>query len=112
MTAPEGTAELEARLRARAQRALQERSPGASLGPLEPLPGGISSLTFAAAASGLGDGASRVVVKVAPPGLEPVRNRDVLRQARVLEALHGARDLPVPGVLATDAGTPPLVGLE
>jgi aminoglycoside phosphotransferase (APT) family kinase protein len=67
-----------------------------------PLTGGASSLTFSAA---LPDD-ERVVVKVAPPGLAPVRNRDVLRQARVLRALDGA-GLPVPAVLAEDAGDPP-----
>ena len=42
------------------------------------------------------DGVDRVVVKVAPPGLEPKRNRDVLRQAAPqlkLVLLHGSREL-------------------
>ena len=76
---------------------------------LEPLPGGISSLTFAAGVTG--DGAAdggRVVVKVAPPGLAPVRNRDVLRQARVLRALAAAPGVAVPAVLGEDDGAPPL----
>src|SRR6476659_8977755 len=66
-----------------------------------PLAGGASSLTFSAR---VGD--QRVVVKVAPPGLPPVLNRDVLRQARVLRALHGTA-VPVPDVLWEDAGDPP-----
>ena len=66
-----------------------------------PLSGGASSLTYSAR---LGD--RRVVVKVAPPGLPPVLNRDVLRQARVLRALHGSA-VPVPEVLWEDAGDPP-----
>ncbi len=45
-------------------------------------------------------------MKVAPPGVEPVRNRDVLRQARVIRAL-GPSTVPVPDVLWEDAGTPP-----
>jgi aminoglycoside phosphotransferase (APT) family kinase protein len=75
---------------------------GAPVGALEVLHGGVSSLTFAAS---LGD--RRVVVKVAPPGLEPVRNRDVLRQARVLRALAGAPGVRVPEVLAEAPGSPP-----
>jgi aminoglycoside phosphotransferase (APT) family kinase protein len=68
---------------------------------VEPLAGGASSLTYSAQ---VGD--RRVVVKVAPPGLPPVLNRDVLRQARVLRALHGTA-VPVPEVLWEDAGDPP-----
>ena len=48
----------------------------------------------------------RVVVKVAPPGLPPVLNRDVLRQARLIRALHDTA-VPVPDVLWEDAGDPP-----
>jgi aminoglycoside phosphotransferase (APT) family kinase protein len=70
---------------------------------VEPLTGGASSLTFAARA-----GDRRVVVKVAPPGLAPVLNRDVLRQARLLRALR-ATAVPVPEVLWEDAGAPPEV---
>ncbi len=66
-----------------------------------PLSGGASSLTYSAR---VGD--RRVVVKVAPPGLPPVLNRDVLRQARILRALHGTA-VPVPEVLWEDAGDPP-----
>ncbi len=46
------------------------------------------------------------MVKVAPPGVPPVLNRDVLRQARLLRALHGSA-VPVPEVLWEDAGDPP-----
>jgi len=93
-------------LLARATRAARERWPGATLDALEPLEGGVSSLTYAARLAH--DGATeRVVVKVAPPGLPPVRNRDVLRQARVLKALAGAEGVRVPEVLIEDAGSPP-----
>src|SRR5436190_2787559 len=68
---------------------------------LAPLSGGASSLTFSARVGG-----ARVVVKVAPPGLAPVLNRDVLRQARLLRALHGSA-VPVPEVIWEDAGDPP-----
>jgi aminoglycoside phosphotransferase (APT) family kinase protein len=68
---------------------------------VEPLAGGASSLTYAARVDD-----RRVVVKVAPPGLSPVLNRDVLRQARLLRALHGSA-VPVPDVLWEDTGAPP-----
>ncbi len=76
------------------------------LGPLgaediEPLSGGASSLTYSARVDG-----RRMVVKVAPPGLPPVLNRDVLRQACLLRALHGT-GVPVPEVVWEDAGDPP-----
>jgi aminoglycoside phosphotransferase (APT) family kinase protein len=77
---------------------------GEPLVSLHKLPGGNSSLTYRADSS-----TRRVVVKVAPPGLEPVRNRDVLRQVRVLEALKDVDGLAVPEVLGTDVGEPPAV---
>jgi aminoglycoside phosphotransferase (APT) family kinase protein len=76
---------------------------GEELTDLDVLPGGRSSQTYrVCTASGV-----PVVVKVAPPGLEPVRNRDVLRQARVLTALAAADGVAVPAVLGTEPGTPP-----
>lgn len=99
----EALRELPARVRAAARR----RWPGAELGALDPLPGGISSLTYATTLSATGEPDRRVVVKVAPPGLEPVRNRDVLRQARVISAVHGAPGVLVPEVLVTDDRSPP-----
>jgi aminoglycoside phosphotransferase (APT) family kinase protein len=104
VTARAATAELAAR----AQAAARGRWPGATIDGLTRLPGGISSLTFAARLAGTGAGARRVVIKVAPPGLEPVRNRDVLRQARVLRALHPVAGVNVPEVLCEDDGQPPL----
>jgi aminoglycoside phosphotransferase (APT) family kinase protein len=92
----------------RVRTALRARWPEAELSGLEPLPGGISSLTFSAVVSG----DARVVIKVAPPGLAPVRNRDVLRQARVMAAVHGAPGVRVPAVLAQDDGAPPFFVME
>ncbi len=94
-------------LPARVRDAARRRWPDAELGTLDPLPGGISSLTFAATLGANDDADRRVVVKVAPPGLEPVRNRDVLRQARVMAALHGVPGVLVPEVLLRDDGSPP-----
>jgi aminoglycoside phosphotransferase (APT) family kinase protein len=85
-------------------RELTERLTPVGVTELRPLPGGASSLTYA----GVTAGGDRVVVKVAPPGLPPVRNRDVLRQAEVLRDL-GPTAVPVPEVLWTDAGRPPEV---
>jgi aminoglycoside phosphotransferase (APT) family kinase protein len=84
------------------------RWPGASVAKLEPLPGGISSLTFSAWLAEASGERRPVVVKVAPPGLPPVRNRDVLRQARAISAVHGAAGVRVPEVLLCDPSDPPL----
>jgi aminoglycoside phosphotransferase (APT) family kinase protein len=65
------------------------------------LAGGASSLTFAGTLDG-----KTVVVKVAPPGLEPVLHRDVLRQARAIDALRSC-PVPVPEILRQDRGAPP-----
>jgi aminoglycoside phosphotransferase (APT) family kinase protein len=73
---------------------------------LRPLSGGASSLTYTGTTEGKGD--RRVVVKLAPPGLAPVRNRDVLRQARLMTLLHRT-GVPVPEVLFEDEGSPPEV---
>lgn len=62
-----------------------------------------ASLTYRARFEDGTDG----VVKVAPPGLEPVRNRDVLRQARAIKAAATVPEVPVPSVLFEDAGDPP-----
>ena len=80
---------------------------GADIDQVEALHGGSSSFTYAAQLHGRAP--RKVVVKVAPPGLAPVRNRDVLRQAKVLRGLTGAPGVMVPEVLGTDAGAPPEV---
>jgi aminoglycoside phosphotransferase (APT) family kinase protein len=73
---------------------------------LERLPGGVSSLTYSARMDD-----RRVVIKVAPPGLAPVRNRDVLRQARLLRLLTST-PVRVPEVLVEDGGTPPFFVMD
>lgn len=62
------------------------------------LTGGASSLSFLGAQSG-----RPVVIKLAPPGVEPIGHRDVLRQARILKALAAAR-VPVPEGLWEEPG--------
>jgi aminoglycoside phosphotransferase (APT) family kinase protein len=69
------------------------------------LTGGSSSLTFVADVVSPSS-TEQIVLKVAPPGLEPVRNRDVLRQGRVMAALAGEVGVRVPAVLFDDAGAP------
>ena len=86
-------------------KAVAEWRRDATLTSFEALPGGASSLTFLAEIES--ESAERVVVKAAPPGLAPVRNRDVLRQARLLRALHGRAGVRVPAVLFDDPGDPP-----
>ncbi|MGO9252888.1 MAG: phosphotransferase family protein [Mycobacterium sp.] len=80
---------------------LNRRLAAAGVVDLRPLAGGASSLTFAGMR-----GDRRVVVKVAPPGVEPILHRDVLRQSRVIRAL-GPTAVPVPEVLWEDRGDPP-----
>ncbi len=82
-------------------------APGALIGDIETLKGGRSSLTFSTTVTGGPAEHPRIVVKVAPAGLPPVRNRDVLRQARVLRALEDAPGVRVPVVLFEERGEPP-----
>jgi aminoglycoside phosphotransferase (APT) family kinase protein len=80
---------------------LRRRLAGAGVTDVNPLAGGASSLTFQGARAG-----RAVVIKVAPPGVEPVAHRDVLRQARIIKTLAATR-VPVPEVLWQDPGNPP-----
>jgi aminoglycoside phosphotransferase (APT) family kinase protein len=93
-------------LRHRATAAAQRWHPGVRVAEVEPLTGGASSLTFVARVEEGPPGDEVLVLKVAPPGLPPVRNRDVLRQGRVLRALHVA-GVVVPRVHFDDDGAPP-----
>lgn len=107
------TAELAGRLADR----LPRWRAGARVGEVRPLTGGTSSLTFLVEVAGVPAAESPIVVKLAPPGLAPVRNRDVLRQARVQAALQGQRPGDgqpgdwrrqlAPDVLFSDPGSPP-----
>ncbi|MEE3067663.1 MAG: phosphotransferase family protein [Actinomycetota bacterium] len=81
---------------------LRRRLAAADVTDVTALAGGASSLTFRGTRSG-----RPVVIKLAPPGVEPIAHRDVLRQARILKALAATR-VPVPEVLWEDSGDPPL----
>jgi len=86
--------------------------PGAEVSGLRRLPGGVSSLTFAASLRIPGRDEQRIVLKVAPPGLAPVRNRDVLRQARVIRLLDAVPGMRVPPVLFEDPRVPPFFAMR
>ena len=80
---------------------LAERLSSRDVSAVTPLQGGASSLTY------VGRYADRpVVVKVAPPGVQPIAHRDVLRQARIIRTL-ATTPVPVPEVLFDDPGDPP-----
>jgi aminoglycoside phosphotransferase (APT) family kinase protein len=96
-------------LAARATGAAQQWAPGCAVEGVEFLPGGTVSIVYTATVRGGPGDDERLVLKVAPPGLEPVRNRDVLRQARCIDALSRAPGVIVPPVLFTDPGEPPEV---
>jgi aminoglycoside phosphotransferase (APT) family kinase protein len=96
-------------LAARATAAAQSWVPGCVIDDVQPLTGGASSLTFTGRVVGGPPEVERIVLKVAPPGLEPVRNRDVARQARLMRALDGAPGVRVPSIFFEDDGDPPEV---
>jgi hypothetical protein len=93
-----GTDELAARL----TRVASGLWPQARVSGLCRLSGGASSLTYLVGFDGAPE--RQAVVKVAPSGLPATRNRDMLRQARAIEALTGVVGVRVPRVLFTDAG--------
>jgi aminoglycoside phosphotransferase (APT) family kinase protein len=97
-----------AELQARADVLLAEVWPGSRVDPIRELQGGASSITYWTTVVTAASGSRKVVLKVAPAGLDPVRNRDVLRQARVPRALGPTR-VPVPTVFAEHSGSPPEV---
>lgn len=78
---------------------------GSEVEPLERATSGVSSLVYSTTVKESGQ---EIMVKSGVPGLEPVRNRDMMRQARLHQALAGTA-VPVPLVLATDPGVPPEV---
>jgi aminoglycoside phosphotransferase (APT) family kinase protein len=93
----------------RATSAAQSWAPGCVVNRVAPLTGGSSSLTFTARVGGGPAQHEQIVLKVAPPGLEPVRNRDVARQARLMRALADSPGVRVPTVFFEDDGAPPEV---
>lgn len=82
---------------------LRRRLAAAGVTDVTALAKGASSFTFRGAQS-----RRPVVIKLAPPGVQPIAHRDVLRQARILKALAATR-VPVPEVLWEDRGDPPVI---
>lgn len=82
---------------------LEGRLASKGVSALCPLTGGASSLTYAGCIDG-----RRIVIKMAPSGVEPIAHRDVLRQSRIIRALERT-NVPVPHILFEDAGRPPQV---
>jgi len=109
MAAGQADERLLAQLRDRVGERVTDWRPGAAVRGVSPLTGGTSSLTFLVELDGVAAGETPVVLKVAPPGLAPVRNRDVLRQARLQRAVQGGRRPLAPDVLFADPGAPPEV---
>ena len=107
MAATQADEALLAQLRDRVGQQVTGWRPGARVLGVSPLTGGASSLTFLVELAGVAAGETPVVLKVAPPGLAPLRNRDVLRQARLQRAVQGSRRPLAPDVLFTDPGDPP-----
>ena len=109
MAASQADETLLAQLRDRVGQRVTDWRSGARVLGISPLTGGTSSLTFLVELDGVAAGETPVVLKVAPPGLAPLRNRDVLRQARLQQAVQGGRRPLAPDVLFTDQGEPPEV---
>jgi aminoglycoside phosphotransferase (APT) family kinase protein len=86
--------------------ALARKQLGGDVADLSLVPKGISSVTYSATLK-TASGDRPMIIKIAPPGLMPKANRDVLRQARILRALRAGSSLPVPEVLLYDDGAPP-----
>jgi aminoglycoside phosphotransferase (APT) family kinase protein len=107
MAASQADETLLAQLRDRVGARVPDWRPGARVLGISPLTGGTSSLTFLVELAGVAAGETPVVLKVAPPGLAPVRNRDVLRQARLQRAVQGSRRPLAPDVHFSDPGDPP-----
>jgi aminoglycoside phosphotransferase (APT) family kinase protein len=78
---------------------------------LRRISGGHSGITYVASLDVL-DEQLELVVRVAPEGRRPVGRHDVLRQARIMEALGRSSEVPVPAVLLADAGDPPFFATE
>lgn len=102
-------------LAARVERAAHDWRPDVEMTGFAPLTGGSSSLTYVAQLHYRNE-TENVVVKVAPPGLEPIRNRDVLRQATAMSALRDVDGVQVPAVYFSEDGhdldRPPFVVME
>jgi len=94
------TSDFEHRLASRVADVLRRERPGLVVGELTRLPGGHSGLTYRVQT---GEGA--LVVKSVPEHQKPIGRHDMLRQARIIDAL-APTDVPVPAIVATDDEAP------
>jgi aminoglycoside phosphotransferase (APT) family kinase protein len=100
------TAEYEGRLGSRVAAALRRGRPNLEVGALSRLPGGHSGLTYRIDTD---DGP--LVVKSVPEGQRPLGRHDMLRQARIMDAL-AATAVPVPAIVALDEQAPAWFAME
>jgi len=96
LATPRSMAEVGARLQGYLRREMD--LPGLALGPIEAIPEGHSGFTYFVTAV---DGAwsRRMVLRLPPPGARIAGPADVLRQGRIMAALHD-HGLPTPRVIA------------
>jgi aminoglycoside phosphotransferase (APT) family kinase protein len=85
---------------------LRRQWPEVEVGLFARMPGGHSGLTYRAETT---EGA--LVVKSVPPGQKPIGRHDMLRQARIIEAL-APTGVPVPAIVATDESEPAWFAME
>jgi aminoglycoside phosphotransferase (APT) family kinase protein len=97
---------FESRLAARVALVLRRDRPGLDIGRLARLPGGHSGLTYR-----LETEEGPLVVKSVPEGQKAVGRHDMLRQARMIDAL-APTGMPVPAVVATDDAEPAWFAME
>jgi aminoglycoside phosphotransferase (APT) family kinase protein len=97
---PAALSELVPEIVAECRRAFAD--PDLELEAAEPAPEGHSGFTYLLRLGGA-SGTRRAVIRVPPPRARPVGAADVLRQGRILSALHVA-GIPVPAVLAMVPG--------
>jgi streptomycin 6-kinase len=98
-------------LRERVRVAAERRFGTCASVELRPLEGGHSGLTWIAGLDAPSGAPETVVVKSTPPGRRPVGRHDVLRQARVLQALGGWGQVAVPEVYFSDDADPPFFAM-
>lgn len=96
-------------LRSSVERELRRHWPEATLGPLRTMTGGRSGVTLVADIAKAEH--DEVVVKAAPTGRPAVGRHDVLRQARVLDAVAGIAGVVAPTVLGRGTEPVPFVAM-
>ncbi|HSV38026.1 MAG TPA: phosphotransferase family protein [Nocardioidaceae bacterium] len=92
--------DFETDLAARVAASLRKQRPDLDVGELTPLLGGHSGLTYR-----VDTGEGPLVIKSVPEHQKAVGRHDMLRQARILDALAPTA-LPVPAIVATDECEP------